>query len=89
MSYLGDNIKTLRLAKGLTQLELAEILGTSRSSISLYETGKRKPTVEGLSQLSSFFNVSMDILVGMEAMPELKPNVSLSAADINPKYSID
>lgn len=40
----GERIKFLREKKKLTQTELAKIVGVSAASISMYETGERKPT---------------------------------------------
>lgn len=43
-SKAGERIKFLREKKKLTQAELAEIVGVSTTSISMYELGERNPT---------------------------------------------
>lgn len=57
-------LKELRENKGLTQSELAKILSVSPSSIGMYEQGRREPDSETLRKLSSFFNVTIDYLLG-------------------------
>ena len=52
MSALGDNIRRLRKAKGLTQGELAEKVGVDIKTIVRYETGKNSPKVETLELIT-------------------------------------
>ncbi len=61
-----DNLKMLRLEKGIGQIELAKQLNVSKGIISLWENGLREPTMSSLIQLALFFNVSLDYLVGLE-----------------------
>ena len=67
----GERFKELRLEKGLTQQELAEdfnkIYGHtfSKPSISQYENGKRTPENQALKNFASYFNVSIDYLLGV------------------------
>ncbi|HIS33135.1 MAG TPA: methyltransferase domain-containing protein [Candidatus Limivivens intestinipullorum] len=55
----------LRKRKGLTQQELAEILGVSHQTISRWETGAVLPDVSILPQISMYFDVSVDALLGL------------------------
>lgn len=57
---------TLRKEKGLSQQQLAEQLGLSTSAIGMYERGKREPSHETLREISSFFGVSTDYLLGFQ-----------------------
>lgn len=68
---LGDNIKKLRIEKGLTQEELGKVLNKTKNNISQYETGKREPDNDTLSKLSDLFSVSVDYLLGRT--DDLKP----------------
>ena len=61
-----DNLRALRKRKGLSQVELAEKLGFSKSLIGLYETGDRKPSFEALEAIADFFNVDLDYLLGRD-----------------------
>ncbi len=62
---LLNRIKELRLGKELRQVELAQIIGMSQSSLSGYESGKIEPDQETLIRLSEFFDVSIDYLLGI------------------------
>lgn len=62
----GERIRYLRIKNNLTSKELSKALEISESSISLYENGKRKPSIELLIKFSSYFNVSTDFLLGVE-----------------------
>lgn len=60
-----DNLKELRLEKGLGQVELAKALGVSKGVISLWENGLREPNMYSLILIAKFFNISIDELVGL------------------------
>jgi transcriptional regulator with XRE-family HTH domain len=62
----SENLKELRLEKGIGQVELAEKIGVSKGIISLWENGKREPTLSSLIALAKFFDISLDSLVGIE-----------------------
>ena len=64
MAQLSDMLIYLRKRKGLSQQELANILQISRSSIGMYETGKREPDLETLELFADFYNVDMNTLTG-------------------------
>ena len=53
----------LRLERGLGQVELAKSIGVSKGIISLWENGKREPTMYYLILLAKFFETSIDSLV--------------------------
>lgn len=56
---VGERIKKLRLARGLTQTDLALMLGIKQPKISEFERGKRKPNKRMVLALSVFFKVSV------------------------------
>ena len=60
-------IKEIREKKGLTQLELANKLGTTYQVISDYERNKRTPSIERAMQLADALECSLDDLVDMQA----------------------
>lgn len=66
MTELGIRLKTLRLQYNLTQEDLAQKLGVSKSVISAYENGFRRPSFEALIKLAYTFQVSTDYLLGIE-----------------------
>ena len=69
MSIFAIRLKKLRIDKQLTQDELAPRLGISRSTLGMYETGKREPDFETLETIADFFNVNMDYLIGNSDIP--------------------
>jgi len=62
------NIKRLRKAHGLTQVELAKKLGATQKVVTSYENNQRTPTLEKLEKLSQIFDVSIDEIVGKKDM---------------------
>ena len=64
MSNFSDMLVCLRKQANLTQQELANATGLSRSVIGMYETEKREPDFETLEVLADYFNVNMDTLLG-------------------------
>lgn len=53
-----------RKGKGVTQDELVEYIGVSKSSVSKWETGQSYPDITFLPQLAAYFNISIDELMG-------------------------
>ena len=66
MVDIGGRLKVLRLQKHLTQLQLAERLGITKSMVSAYETSSRYPSYEVLIKLASLFGTTTDYLLGLE-----------------------
>ena len=63
---LDIRIATLRKEKGLSQEELADILNTSRQAISKWERGEAYPDIDNLKDIATYFNVSIDYLLGYD-----------------------
>ena len=64
---MGDfhNIfKNLRMQNHYTQGQMADLLGISRSAVSMYETGNREPDLDTLVKIATLFNVDMNYLLG-------------------------
>lgn len=64
MFEFGDNLVKLRKSKGITQEELAEFVGVTKASVSKWETKQSMPDIGMLPLLSSYFDVSIDSLLG-------------------------
>ncbi len=62
----GTRLKELRKQNGLTQQQLAERIGVTKSVISFYELRERAPSPDVLAKLSYVFHVSTDYLLGIE-----------------------
>lgn len=65
-NYFKENLKMLRIEKGIGQTTLAKEIGVSNGIISLWENGLKEPGMRSLIKLSKFFGVSIDFLVGLE-----------------------
>ena len=80
----AKRLKELRASRGLTQDDLARELNLVKSSISMYENGKRKPSFEVLEAIADYFNVNMDTLYSSAPVfvPSLKrvPMLGYAAA---------
>lgn len=63
---IGENIKRLRTAKGLTQEQLSEAVGVTCAAVSKWERGDTFPDITMLFPLAHFFGVSLDELMGYD-----------------------
>ncbi|RKX48746.1 MAG: XRE family transcriptional regulator [Thermotogae bacterium] len=68
----SQRLKELRTSFGLSQRELAQAIKLSPGMISMYEAGKKTPTIDVLSRLVDFFDVSADYLLGLTDDPTPK-----------------
>lgn len=59
MNYFGVRLKYLRMQDKLTQTELGNALEIAKSTISMYESGKREPDFETIEKFADYFNVDM------------------------------
>ncbi len=64
-NFIGDNIRALRINKGLSQTEFAKIAGVSQSAISAWERGESTPHAQNVQSI-------------IEAIPELVPDDIMS-----------
>ena len=63
---IARTIINKRKEKGLTQDELASYIGVSKAAVSKWEIGQSYPDITFLPQLATFFNISIDELMGYE-----------------------
>jgi transcriptional regulator with XRE-family HTH domain len=91
MSILGDNVKRIRIEKGLSQDELAQKVGyTSRSTISCIESGKRDCSQRQIVALADALGVSPgDLLEKSDASPDTVKAVRFVSASETEKKIID
>ena len=79
MVDFGNILKKLRLEEGLTQQQLADRLGVTKSVVSYYELHERIPSPDVLVKLSAIFHVSADYLLGLDR----KETIDLTGLDEN------
>ncbi|MBQ9679193.1 MAG: helix-turn-helix transcriptional regulator [Ruminococcus sp.] len=62
---IGERLQELRKDKGVSQADLADLLGVSSNTISSYECNRSDPDDHLKVILAKFFNVSLDYLLGL------------------------
>jgi transcriptional regulator with XRE-family HTH domain len=86
-----NNLKNLRISKGLSQQSLADKLDISQQSVYKYENEITEPNIDMLKVIADFFDVSVDYLIGysscahkVEAVQETELNAD--ELDLIQKY---
>ena len=82
-----ERIKQLREKQGYTQVELAKMLGVTRSCVNAWEMGISTPSTQSLVQLAQIFDISTDYLLGLDADTAIRTK-GLSDNDIQLVHSI-
>ena len=86
---MGNRIRELRRAKGLTMKQLGEELGVAESTISHYETERRQLDNETLLKLGEFFEVTVGYLLGVEDNTKAPADVGKrSVSDDDIKFAL-
>lgn len=68
---LSEKLKKLRKEKGLTQVQLSEMIGISNNLYNKYEKQNVRPPYETITQLAKIFGVSVDYLLGRDSEPQI------------------
>ena len=69
----GQRLAAFRLAKGLTQSELAAALGMTRDQIAYYERAAKNPSMDVIQKVAGFFAVSVGELFNDAARGKSRP----------------
>lgn len=82
-----DQLKKARLHRGLTQQQVADMMGITNSTYCGYETGKRQPDVEKIKKLAKILHTSGDDLLetGFSDKRKEAPPLNLNE-DASKKY---
>ena len=90
MAQFDKILKMLRNEKNMSQQELADALGISKSSINMYERGERQPNFETLETIADYFNVDIDYLLGRtnKTTKIIKPTTIAAHFD-GDEYTVD
>ena len=98
MNAIGKSIRSLRELEGLSQQKLADLVGVTRSAISMYETGSTYPKIAVLQKIAAVFGVSVSSMVyeqdkeaaeygiQMESIPSDEYNLLMCYRTMSPKY---
>lgn len=63
---IGENIKRIRLQRGLIQKELAQLIGIAESAVRGYELGIRFPKIDKLQKISYALSVNVEVLLNAD-----------------------
>lgn len=77
----GERLIEVRKEHGYTRESLAKSLGISKYTLRNYELGATEPGHTFLKQISDFFHVSIDYLMGLTDEPEILDTFALSASE--------
>ena len=79
---VANRLQQLRKAKGLSQEELAQILGLSRQAISKWERAETSPDTDNLICLARLYNISIDKLLDTsESLEEIRERITQERID--------
>lgn len=89
MIVLGDRIREARKKKGLTQRQLADLIGAKHNSISDWENNKNNPDPNTIELLMRVLDVDANLLLGWDNKESIKSEAKKLADEIlnNPKIS--
>lgn len=65
-----QNLRKLRISKGLSQQQLADVMGISQQSINKYENHNVEPDISALIKIADYFETTIDYLVGHDSILE-------------------
>jgi len=88
---LGNNLKRLRQANGLSQEKLAELVNLERETISAIEVGRAFTSSEALAEFANFFNIEPSTLLkpnfifNSDKIDDLKKEINLLLSSSNDK----
>lgn len=66
---MNRKLRSLREDKGVTQDDVARLLGVSRTAVTYWESGTKRPDLVNLVKLADLYNVSLDYLLGRTDNP--------------------
>lgn len=66
-NWFNDNLKRIRLQRGLSQVEFAKDIGVTKQCVSNWENDNVLPSIEMLIKISDYYNVTTDYLLGRES----------------------
>ena len=80
---LSEKLKKARISKKLTQQTLAESLGVSRATISMWESGNAIPNISYLLEYQKIFGFEKGYFDEYAKNPQASENISLNISELN------
>lgn len=82
MILIGDRVKDLRIARKISQKELAQMLQVTPAAICNMESNSRQPSLAMLLKLSNFFHVSIDYILDNEPSLDIISTQGLTRSQV-------
>ena len=82
MKPLAERLRLAREQAGLSQAQVAKIIGVHRPTISEIEAGRRRVAAEELTEFARLYEVSVTWLTGTDAVNEVDGRVTLAAREL-------
>lgn len=84
-SMIAQRLRMARELAGLSQAQVAEMLGLKRPSVTEIEAGRRKVSAEELARLAEIYDASIEWLTGVESEgeDEFSARVGLAARELS------
>jgi transcriptional regulator with XRE-family HTH domain len=83
--YISEKLKQFRKARDLTQEQIADVFNVSPQSVSRWETGATYPDMELLPSIASYFNITVDELLGVDKIKD-KERIEKIQNEVNEKW---
>ena len=83
-NLLGETIRKRREEAGITQEELGKKIGVEATTVSLYESGSRRPKLSVLKSISSVLDISLAALMDIKG-DKKDLDIALRAHGLTPK----
>jgi len=82
-NLIGQKIAELRKSKGMTQAELADLLGVSHQAVSQWERSETLPDILTLPMIAQIFGESIGAILGVEEVKKEDPKEEAIPVDID------
>ena len=84
----NNRIRELRHERKVTQLQLSIELNVTQETISAYEHGRHMPSLEALMKMSDFFNASMDYIMGLSDVRNVRSDANHTPQELAQKEKL-
>ena len=85
MSIVGDNIRRIRSARGMLQVDLGEQIGKTQKAISSWERGARNPSNDDVRALAKALGVAPAEIIGHNEMNDSEFELIVTSDDMSPE----
>ncbi len=78
MSRFPERLRQLRKSRNISQQKLGAYLNYGYTAIANYESGRNEPSFDTLMKIATFFDVTVDYLIGLSDEPIIMNTLSIS-----------